>query len=486
MRLSKLAVALPIVLVLMFVPEVYSISISVNGDSGGISTDLSLADESSMHGDISVMDGAVIGSLQASGSGQNTISNQVSGKNSGASSVASTNGAFSLSSTAAATEKGSQLSGNLESTGSAQFAVSGTTYTDAAAQMATVDNGAISSTQSVLVGGGVQTSQSTEIHGEAGSLVSAASSKDNLMVANGGFSGVDGTISAQMASVSAGYADAGGNAEINGIKCLDGGLSQGLNSNDMNMEMEGLSAAKDGTIGQFGFSVTNVNRGQDVTVQNSVAGAPNGGAVSTGTHAEIVQNPGGNSNSFVAGNKRIDQSNPIQLYLRTDAALSGEKLDPAAANQAVTLAANTWDYWTKLGQNNLFKPTVINDATKKADVNDGCSVNAFIPISGGALAFTRTYTNSKGIITEADICYNTNLVWTTDWNTAVKSNGGSKDFQSVALHELGHATGLGDLYNLPSTDARKKDYSEIMNMYTAPHHSLGAGDIKGLQSMYGA
>lgn len=191
---------------------------------------------------------------------------------------------------------------------------------------------------------------------------------------------------------------------------------------------------------------------------------------------------------------RCDQPEPVKGYIDGRAkehtlgcfsSLTGETLDPALANNAVTLAANTWDYWTKPDQNNLFMPTVINDASKSTDVADGYSVQAFKPISGtSTLAYTRIYTNRYGYIAEADTCYNTNRVWTTDFSVA-KSNRNVIDLQTVALHELGHACGLGDLYTLPSTDPRRKDTNEIMNSYGAPRHNLGAGDIKGLQSIYG-
>jgi hypothetical protein len=92
------------------------------------------------------------------------------------------------------------------------------------------------------------------------------------------------------------------------------------------MRLEGISAANAGTVGQFGFSVTNLNKAQTVTVQKSVATAPNGGAISTGANPEIVLNPKGSSNSFVTSTRKIDLSNPIQLYLKTDAALTEQFL----------------------------------------------------------------------------------------------------------------------------------------------------------------
>ncbi len=76
--------------------------------------------------------------------------------------------------------------------------------------------------------------------------------------------------------------------------------------------------------------------------------------------------------------------------------------------------------------------------------------------------------------------------WTTDWSTAVNSGNNKIDLQSVATHELGHSIGMGDLYTLPSTDPRKSDYAQVMNLYDAPQRTLGNGDLTGAQKLYGA
>ncbi len=104
-------------------------------------------------------------------------------------------------------------------------------------------------------------------------------------------------------------------------------------------------------------------------------------------------------------------------------------------------------------------------------------MHAFAPLSGSALAVAQTwwYTNS-GEVVESDVRYNSNYGWTLNWDSA---RYGTWDVQSVALHEIGHATGLGDIY--PTSN----DFNQIMNSYDGPQHYLGLGDITGLRKIYG-
>jgi hypothetical protein len=54
--------------------------------------------------------------------------------------------------------------------------------------------------------------------------------------------------------------------------------------------------------------------------------------------------------------------------------------------------------------------------------------------------------------------------------------------QSVALHEMGHTIGLGDLYGKP---AYSGDTDQVMHYYTGVKHELGVGDRTGAQKLYG-
>lgn len=485
----KLSGRLTIILIMALAVSVLNVSgIEVVVNSGGtaLSEKYSLADSTSLQEKTILSGGGIFQNRNAVGSDKNTMQTYVRGHDYEASAVMNNLGQFSSESSVAASKDESLISQSIASNGYAHAEVYGAAATDEAGQQASVYNGALQSSQSLAVGEGTFAVQDTTVNGEAGVLGAYASSNDNLMEIRGGFSGENGAMNARLASASAGNAYSWGVASINGIDCLDDSISQNIVSKGLNMRLDGLYDTGTGNIGDFGFNVINQERSAPMAqVATTATAAFTGGIVDQGTHPEIVYNPSGSASSYVLLGRKIDQTKPLQIYLKTDSALTGETLDPALANNAVTLAANTWDYWTKPDQNNLFMPTVINDASKSTDVADGYSVQAFKPISGtSTLAYTRIYTNRYGYIAEADTCYNTNRVWTTDFSVA-KSNRNVIDLQTVALHELGHACGLGDLYTLPSTDPRRKDTNEIMNSYGAPRHNLGAGDIKGLQSIYG-
>jgi hypothetical protein len=66
-----------------------------------------------------------------------------------------------------------------------------------------------------------------------------------------------------------------------------------------------------------------------------------------------------------------------------------------------------------------------------------------------------------------------------DWSLAGEAN--AMDFESIATHELGHAVGLGDLYE--SGCSEETMYGYASNGETKKR-SLEAGDIKGVSELY--
>jgi hypothetical protein len=147
---------------------------------------------------------------------------------------------------------------------------------------------------------------------------------------------------------------------------------------------------------------------------------------------------------------------------------------------AIGHAASTWD---DASSQNLFADTdtVVIDGSKIVDKYDGYSVHAWKPISGsGILGTARTWYSTRRVngyypILESDISYNSKYQWST-------TGGAGIDIETVALHELGHMLGLGDLYLKYKFS---KDTRQIMHRYTGVKRTLGNGDLTGIGLLYG-
>jgi hypothetical protein len=207
-----------------------------------------------------------------------------------------------------------------------------------------------------------------------------------------------------------------------------------------------------------------------------------GGSVGMLAGPELTSG-GGRSSAYCLTGKKWTQTDPqIKLTLKSDAYLTGEGLSTTAVQSAIANAANSWDDATN---QNLFADTnlVTVSTTVAADKYDGYNTFAFKPISSGCvIGLSRTWyrlTKVDGYnpTLESDITFNTGYNWATDGVSTKKA-----DVQSVAMHELGHTIGLGDIYGktLFATDTR-----QIMHYYTGVKHTLGNGDKTGIWALYG-
>lgn len=79
-------------------------------------------------------------------------------------------------------------------------------------------------------------------------------------------------------------------------------------------------------------------------------------------------------------------------------------------------------------------------------------------------------------IIEFDVMFDTDFKW---GDGEVNSN--LMDLQNIATHELGHALGLGDLYNSACSTQTMYGYSYVGDI---EKRSLGKGDIAGIKVLY--
>ncbi|WP_158277617.1 matrixin family metalloprotease [Opitutus sp. ER46] len=98
----------------------------------------------------------------------------------------------------------------------------------------------------------------------------------------------------------------------------------------------------------------------------------------------------------------------------------------------------------------------------------------------GVLAVTLTYTSSRGQTVETDVIFNRNLKWDSYRGATRYSGGTTFDFHRVALHEFGHALGLGH------PDQNNQSVTAIMNSRVSNLDALATDDISGAQALYGA
>ncbi|HWE35022.1 MAG TPA: matrixin family metalloprotease, partial [Isosphaeraceae bacterium] len=146
--------------------------------------------------------------------------------------------------------------------------------------------------------------------------------------------------------------------------------------------------------------------------------------------------------------------------------------DPNAPNWVAAIA-NAAAVWQQVTGINL-EPVPDNGAAlgsgpdQQGDPNHGDIRIAATPMGAGTLAMTFAPPPINGGDLAGDIVFNTVEPWTT--------NGGTYDLETVAIHELGHALGMGH-----SAIASAVMYAS----YNGPKQALTLDDTLGIQSLYG-
>ncbi|MEM3045644.1 MAG: hypothetical protein QW057_01010 [Candidatus Bathyarchaeia archaeon] len=143
----------------------------------------------------------------------------------------------------------------------------------------------------------------------------------------------------------------------------------------------------------------------------------------------------------------------------------------SAVVTVITASAETWDKETYA--------TVFSyqgTTSRSAGRYDGYNVVAWGSYRAGVIAVTYIWYSGKRVL-ETDTRMNTYYQW------SLSGEARKFDVQNIMTHEFGHWAGLADLYE-------DRDYWLTMYGYAGYgetyKRTLGLGDIKGLEAVYGA
>jgi len=143
---------------------------------------------------------------------------------------------------------------------------------------------------------------------------------------------------------------------------------------------------------------------------------------------------------------------------------------PAGALNAIQAAANTW---SSAGANLSFNYA---GSTTKGSGLDGENTLSFADLGNNITIGIAFVYETNGVVTEADIQFNTRFPWSTD--PAPPTN--KIDLQNIAVHELGHWLQLTDLYG--QNDANKVMFG--LGHYGSLTRNLSSGDEAGIRWIY--
>jgi hypothetical protein len=148
---------------------------------------------------------------------------------------------------------------------------------------------------------------------------------------------------------------------------------------------------------------------------------------------------------------------------------------PSGSLQAIEHAMDTWTAVTTSNFSFAYKGSTSSDAYPK---NDGMNIICFGAFGSGyesTLAENTFFYNPQtGMLSDSDIKFNSAFTWATN------STPAAYDVQTLALHELGHALSLKDLYD--SGDTQKVMYGQCS--VGEIKRSLTQDDKNGITYLY--
>ena len=149
---------------------------------------------------------------------------------------------------------------------------------------------------------------------------------------------------------------------------------------------------------------------------------------------------------------------------------------PSAGLSAIQAAMQTWINVTTSNFSFVYKGQTSSTSFGQ---NDGSNMVCFGALVGAqydsTLAVNTIFFNGQtGLLSDSDIKFNTNFTWATG------NSPDAYDVQTIALHELGHALALDDLYE-------SGDTAKVMYGYCDPgeiKRFLSQDDMDGITYLY--
>lgn len=146
---------------------------------------------------------------------------------------------------------------------------------------------------------------------------------------------------------------------------------------------------------------------------------------------------------------------------------------PASAGGAASAIAAGANSWAQQGADWRFTGGGASSAPSSLCANrrrDGENVVGWDALEGNTLGVTCWYRNQQGDAVEFDMLFDNDRTW-----------GGGLDLFTVALHEFGHALGLGH----SNVGCGALSQAVMCPYYVGPVAGPGADDIAGLIALYG-
>ncbi|RJR31165.1 hypothetical protein C4569_02965 [Candidatus Parcubacteria bacterium] len=153
--------------------------------------------------------------------------------------------------------------------------------------------------------------------------------------------------------------------------------------------------------------------------------------------------------------------------------------------QVITGFASSTDAWDIKTTTDVFGVLTATTTASFDDYADGRNEIVFgVYPDSNVIAVTRVWGYFSGrpqsrFISQFDILFNTNYSW---GDVAATGDTELMDLENIAVHELGHALGLNDIYTASCQPVTMYGYASEGEVNK---RTLEAPDIAGLQTLYG-